>query len=670
MPESLPSNNPLRQIATTWVKKLKAAEKYKKPFSEDAKEASLFFDGEHNWMWRDAYARGERGYNNSIAPPSFRLQLTKVFELVEIFASVIYHRNPVRTVTVIKQPELPLKHMGLDAPAGPNGMPSPEQLQIIETVKMEQQQQEQRKMSAQLLEAYLNWTPVELDLKRQARKVVNEAMIKGAGLFWTELVTIDTSGDAQRPPMKMVGSFYDTVDNLLIDPDFDNEDDMLWCARKCVRPIEEVASTYGIPVEDLKKHFENESSSLRREPKGKKKKETTNELVTYYKIWSKCGMGDRFKDSPKENRGVFDAAGKYCYLVVCEGMEYPLNLPPSIMQEEVDPQTGFPASILPRVSWPIPFFADPNGWPFTMLAFHRKPGYAWPISHIRPAIGLLRMLNWCFSFLATRIATSCETVIAVQKAADETIKEQLLAPSEGGFKILELSELLGRRIEDIVSVFQMPQVTKDLWDIISAILDEFAKATGLSELAYGYTRSSFRSAAEAQIKNENISIRPDNMANELEDCMSTLARREALAARWLLEPQDVVPVLGNIGAAGWGQFVYKADIVTLTRELLYRVEAGSARKPNKASRVEQMQMAVQTLGPILSQLAGSGAVEPFNALMKDWADSLDIDATPYLLPPPPPPAPPGLPPPSGQAAEGEGGPPPPPQVPGELQPQA
>ena len=671
MAESLPSSNPLRQIVNTWVKKLKAAEKYKKPFSDDAKEASQFYDGDHNWMWKDSYARGERGYNSSIAPPSFRMQLNKVFELVEIFSSVIYHRNPVRTVTVMNPTEIPMMNMGLDQPLGPNGMPSEDQMLIIETMKHEQEEREGRKIAATLLEGYLNWTPVELDLKRQARKVVNEAMIKGAGVFWTELVVMDTSGAGEMPPMRMVGSFYDSVDNLLIDPDFDNEDDMLWCARKCVRPLEEVAATYGVPPEDLQKHLDNSAQqSLRKEPKGKKKKDTTNQLVTFYKIWSKTGMGDRFKDSPKENKGVFDTVGKHCYLVICEGVEYPLNLPPSIMQEEIDEQLGIPASIVPRVSWPIPFYCDPHGWPFTMLAFHRKPGYAWPVSHIRPAIGELRLLNWCFSFLATRIATSCETIVAVQKAADETIKEQLLAPSEGGFKIIELSELLGRRIEDIVSVFQMPQVTKDLWDIISAILDEFAKRTGLSELAYGYTRSSFRSAAEAQIKNENISIRPDNMANELEDCMSVLARREALASRWLLEPQDVVPVLGTTVAAALAQNISRRDLVSLTRELLYRVEAGSARKPNKSSRVEQMQMAVQTLGPILSNLAGAGIVDPFNALMKDWADSLDIDAAPYLLPPPPPPAPPpappGLPSPPEQAAEGAGGPP---QVPPELQPQ-
>ncbi len=122
--------------------------------------------------------------------------------------------------------------------------------------------------------------------------------------------------------------------------------------------------------------------------------------------------------------------------------------------------------------------------------------------------------------------------------------------------------------------------------------------------------------------------------------------------------------------------IMRRDIVSLTREFLYRVEAGSSRKPNKATRVEQMQMSVQTLGPILSQLAGSGLVDPFNALMSDWADSLDIDAAPYLLPPPPPAppaAPPGLPSPSGQEAQGEGGSPPPdeppPQPPAELQPE-
>lgn len=656
--QSLPESNPLRQLVRTWTKKFEAALKYKKPFTDDAKEAALFFDGDHNWMWKDAYARGEKGYNSSIAPPAFRMQVNKVFELIEIFGAVIYHRNPVRTITLSQQPDLPPDAYGLPADMA---MLTPDQAQLMQVAQADAEARTSRETARQLLDAYLNYTPNELDLKRQAKKFVNEALMKGMGVLWPELIEIESSGPE---PIRMVGSFYDTVDNLLIDPDFDNMDDMQWCARRCVRPLEEVALEYQIPEEDLARHLDgNTEIKADNEPRNTKKKSgQTQRLVTYYKVWSKCGAGDRFKDAPKESRGVFDTIGKYCYLVICEGVDYPLNLPPSVMQEEVEPQTGVPQSLMLRMSWPVPYFVDPGGWPFVPLAFHPKPGYAWPISHIKPAVAELRMLNWGMSFLASRIATSCETIIAVQKAADQEFKDQLLAPSEGGFKIIELAELLGRRVEDVISTFQLPQVTKDLWDILTAVADQFAQRTGLTELAYGYTRNQFRSAAEATIKQENVSVRPDNMANDLEDAMSTLARREALAARWLLEPKDIAPVLGPMGAIAWERHVAKRDLVSLTRDFLFRVEAGSARKPNKSSRVEQMTLAVQTLGPILAPLATGGVVEPFNALMRDWAMSLDIDATPYLIPPPPPPpeAPLGLPPPpvGPQAASAAGGIPP------------
>ena len=656
--QSLPESSPLRQLVRTWTKKFEAAIKYKKPFADDAKEAAMFYDGDHNWMWKDSYARGEKGYNSSVAPPAFRMQVNKVFELIEIFGAVIYHRNPVRTVTLYKQPDLPPDAYGLPADMA---MLTPEQTQLMGVAQADAQARTSRDVARQLLESYLNYTPNELDLKRQAKKFVNEGLMKGMGVLWPELIEIEASA---AEPIRMVGSFYDSVDNLLIDPDFDNMDDMLWCARRCVRPLEEVAIEYQIPEEDLARHLDgNTEIKADNEPRNTKKKSgQTQRLVTYYKVWSKCGAGDRFKDAPKESRGVFDSLGKYCYLVICEGVDYPLNLPPSVMQEEPDPQTGIPQSVMLGMAWPVPYYLDPGGWPFVPLAFHPKPGYAWPISHIKPAVAELRMLNWGMSFLASRIATSCETIIAVQKAADQEFKDQLLAPSEGGFKIIELAELLGRRVEDVISTFQLPQVTKDLWDILTAVADQFAQRTGLTELAYGYTRNQFRSAAEATIKQENVSVRPDNMANDLEDAMSTLARREALAARWLLEPKDVAPVLGPMGAIAWEQHVAKRDLVSLTRDFLFRVEAGSARKPNKASRVEQMTLAIQTLGPILAPLASGGVVGPFNALMRDWAMSLDIDATPYLIPAPPPPpeAPLGLPPPPAgpQAASAAGGLPP------------
>ena len=65
-------------------------------------------------------------------------------------------------------------------------------------------------------------------------------------------------------------------------------------------------------------------------------------------------------------------------------------------------------------------------------------------------------------------------------------------------------------------------------------------------------------------------------------------------------------------------------------------------------------MAVQTLAPVLQGLIPMGMTGPINALLGDWAKSLDIDPEPYMIPPPPPPQPPPMEPePSASEAEGE-----------------
>lgn len=657
----------LRAIATGWLKKIELSLKHKRPFSEDAREAMCFFDGPHNWFWKDTYARHEYGYNRTISPPGFRMQCNRVFEAVKLFGSVIYHRNPVRSVTPTRYPFVSPDAVGVMDEQSMMAY----QMAAQETVR----RTEVRNAVAMLMEKYLNYTPHELDLKTHSRRVVDEAIIKGMGVWWTEMVELPGS------QVRFVGSFADSVDNFTMDPDATEIEDILWCARRCTHPIDVVARQYGLDREQLKGHLEG-AKPIDREaddqifnedeyPYKGRRVGKSNELVTYWKIWSKTGLGDRLKDVPKELAGSFDGLGDNCYIVVCEGIDYPLNMPPDALAEDVDPNTGVPPTLFRAVQWPIPFWAEANGWPFVPLDFHRKPGYVWPISHIKPGVAELRFLNWALSFIAQRVATSCETMIGVSKAADQDVKDQILAHSDRGFKIVELSETLGRSVNDLISVFQLPDVSPELWRIIDAVTQMFDKRVGLTELAYAMTSSQIRSATEATVKAEQLSVRPDDMANRLEDAMGLLARREAFAARWLLEPQDVEPIIGPVGAAAWAQHIVTMDPATLAREFEYRIESGSARKPNKATRVEQMQAALQTLGPILQGLVPMGVVDPLNALISDWADSLDIDAKPYLIPPPPPPppppeaAPPGLPAPEAPASEEP--PPEAPPLPQELQ---
>jgi hypothetical protein len=652
----MPQDSPLLPIVTRWMNCIKQAQTHKRPFAADADEAMQFFAGDPDFMWRDKYARGERGYNKGMNPPAFRMQVNRVWEAVRLFAAVIHHRNPARTVSpkdypIIGpellgiQPQPPVPMMGPNGPImGPDGQPvmapDPGIQMYQQGMQQQQMMMERRKVVSQLLEDYLNYTPNELDLKRHSRKVVEEAFIKGGGVWWHELYT---------PPgstVKMAGSFYDTIDNIVWDPDADEFEDIRWAARRRTQPIDEVAAKFGLDREDLKGHMQSYESRTEAGERGyeyRKKMGQTNDLVVYWEIYSKTGFGDRLKDAKEDLRGKFDACGPNCYIAIAEGIEYPLNVPPAMLQEEVD-ETGVPQNLFMAVQWPIPFWAEPNsGWPFTLLAWHGKPGYSWPISIIRPGIGELRFINWAMSFLATRIATASQTLIGVAKAADPDLKSKILEKDEGGLKIIEISEAIGRSVNDVISVFQMPGVTSDMYQIIAEVTQLFDRRVGLTELIYGMTRSSMRSAAEAQVKSDQISIRPDDYANILEDALSEVARKEALCARWLVSPQDVVPLLGPMAARAWELHVQAENPEAIAREYSYRVEAGSARKPNLATKSENLNALMQITMPVAQGLLQAGRPELFNQLLRAWGTVNQMDVADYMVQPPPPP-PPGPPP--------------------------
>jgi len=661
--------NPLRPIVKRWLEVIKLGEKHKAPFSRDAKEALGFYSSDPDAMWGNETARGEKGYNKGIDPPPFRMVVNRVWEAVRLFGSVIHHRNPQRTVTPKEYPIIgpallgifpqpPVPQMGPEGPVmGPDGqpvmMPDPGMQQYEQGVQQQQMMWERRKVIAQLLSDYLNYTPNELDLKKHSRKVVDEAFIKGAGVWWHELY---------QPPgatVKLAGSFFDSIDNLVWDPDADEFEDIRWAARRRVRPIDEVAAEFGLTREDLKGHVESYSARADEGTRGyeyKKKNGKTNDLICYWEIYSKTGFGDRLKEADKDLRGKFDALGPNCYIVVAEGVDFPLNAPPALLQEEVD-ETGVPQELFMRAQWPIPFWAEPNGWPFTLLAWHGQPGYSWPVSIIKPGIGELRFINWAMSFLATRIATSSQVLIGVAKAADPDLKAKILERNEGGFNIVEISEAVGRSVNDVISVFQMPGVTQDMYQIIAEVTQLFDRRVGLTELIYGMTRSSFRSAAEAAVKSEQISVRPDDYANTLEDALSEVARKEALLARWLIYPQDVEPLMGPMAAQAWAMHVQQENPENIVREYSYRVEAGSARKPNIATKTENLNNFLQIAMPVAQGLLQAGQPNLFNGLMTTWGRINQMDVSEFLVPPPPPP-PPG--PPPGQE--------PPPEQPPEAPP--
>lgn len=620
-------------ICSAWNGKINLALGVKKRrFQDDADEASRFFNGPHEFIYGAKYATGSKGFQLSneedLPEPTFKMTVNRVAEMVQLFGPVLYHRNPVRQVNPRKPPMPPVEMFG-----DPNNPVT--QMLYLQTKMVVDQERAQDKARAQILEFYLNYTPNELGLKDECRCAIDEAIIKGMGVLWTELYYPKGS------KIKMVGSFYDTVDNLVVDPDLETIRDAQWIARKCIHPLWMVEQEYGLKPGSLRGNMESYNSQgtsqVDDDADYERRRGLSNDLLMYYKVWSRMGIGARLSGQGasqnflEQLRPTLDQLGDYCYLVIVPECPFPLNLPPELVNAH-----GADQEILRRLEWPTPFWAD-DEWPCTPIIFHEVPRSIWPMSHLKPALGEMKFLNWAYSFLAAKIRTTSRDFIAVQKSAAEELKTAIQAGTD-----LSMVEITGDDgpISEIVQFLQHPQFNGDIWKVIQAIEQNFEKRVGLTELIYGMSGKQMRSATEAETKQQQIQVRPDDMAQKVEEAMTQVARKEAIAARWHLDPQDVAPMMGPVGAQMWANLVMGADMFEVVHQLDYRIEAGSTRKPNKERDAQNMQQALQILfAPLMQFAMQTGNFNPVNALIADWAKTIDLDPEKYLFQPPPMPMP-------------------------------
>lgn len=631
--------HPLRSICSAWTEKIRLSWEYKKKrFSDTAADAMALYNGPADYQFDKKYATESKGMvlsSDQNVDPTFRMSTNKVAEMVELFGPSLYHRNPIRQVNPRKVPLPPFELLG---------DPSNPQAALTAQAWMQQvnMMRAADKGRGSLLEFYLNATPELLDLKTECRMAIDEALIKGMGCLWTELYQPYGSS------VRLVGSFFDTVDNCLIDSDMETLRDAKWVARRCVHPAWQIEEEYGLEPNSLRGMYESfqQQAQVNIDPDGEynRVRGVTNDLIVYWKIYSKMGVGGRMKGMMNQAaRDVLAQFGDFVYLVILEGVPYPLNLPPAVTSDPNGMQEA-----ARRLQWPVPFWAD-DSWPFTPISFHWIPRCVWPMSHVCPAMGELKFLNWFYSFLAGKVRTTCRDFIAVKKAAGEEIKTTILNGED--LALIEIEQAHGT-ISEVVQWLQHPAMNGDVFKVAELIEGNAEKRLGLNELIYGESSRQMRSAAEADMKSDQTKIRPDDMAKKVEEAMTEVARKEALAARWCLSDQDVGPIMGPIAGSFWRQLVMSSDLLAVTHQLEFRIEAGSTRKPNRDRDQANMANAIQTLFQPLFQFGmASQNFGPVNKLMSDWCKVMDLDCTGYQLQPlaPPPPA--------GGAPGGPGGPP-------------
>lgn len=609
----------LRSVCYQWTQKIRLADTHKREvFGVFAEECANFYNGPRSWNelmmsgLHGGLSMGMTSLDGTYPEPDFKVTVNKTFEFVTIFGPALYYENPVRTV----KPRMPVQIPWDFFPSEQTWMALMQQENM--RVRMDG-------LRSVLLETYLNWSPFEFRLDRESRSAIDEALIKGRGCAWTELY---------QPPgcnFRVVRTKWESVDDLIIDPDATSLQNATWIARRRCLPSWQIERDFGLRRGSIRGNLESQATQSfvlnSTEMQYNRKRGLTNDLLVFYQIWSKMGLGGRLWNQSPSIRAATEPFGDYCYLVVAETIPFPLNCPPDVYNDPTF--VTDPHKVFTRFAWPTPTWYD-DRWPVACLDFHQQHNCPWPMPHLKAAMGELKFLQWAMSFLLGHMRTSSRDFIAVKKSAAEEIKTTLLEGND--LTLIELEASQGA-VTEVVNFLQHPQVNGDIWKVIEAVETSFDKRVGLTELMYGNEGATqVRSAAEINLRNQNMNVRPADMAKQVEAWMSEVAQNEALTARYHLRGQDVIPLLGLPGALCWNLYVATLDLTEACRQLEYRIESGSTRRPNKEFESQTMTQMAQLIMPVLEAYARStGDLGPLNNLLGDIAKSRSLDPNRFML---------------------------------------
>lgn len=465
------------------------------------------------------------------------------------------------------------------------------------------QRQSKAYTTAKIIERLLNYSPEANDLRTECRIVVDETIIKGHGVWLTEL---EPTPDGTQ---YLVVSNHIPIDDYLIDPDVKREKYGTWVAVRYVEPVWAVEDRHGYDRGTIKgnlcsEKYSGETTSGKESawcPTGgaradKAGETATNDLLVYYKVFSKMGMGGRLKSlKDKEVRSLFDSFGDHCCLLITDTLKHPINLHP----KDVDDKDA--DELKTDLAWPTSFHKI-GEWPTTSLMFHWQD-CSYGMSHIKPGIGELKFLDYAMSHLANKVRTSSQDLVGVIKAAGEELTKQFNTTTVNGYTIVEIEALWGKTVAEVISFLPKPPFNGDIWQVIAAVAERLDKRLGLTELAYGLSTTQSRSALDAKQKQDNFSVRPDDMAAAVEEAAKKLAKKEAYCMAEHYELEDVVVQIGEAAAEAYMELIASKPPENIIRQFNFTIEAGSIRKPSKERDIETQTRKDQTMLPAVTSWA-------------------------------------------------------------------
>jgi hypothetical protein len=473
------------------------------------KKGKTRFDKDFKEIARYGWAN-DFGFEYQTLPKDsfFRAKVALTAQAIKVFGPYLYSNNPHRTVT-------------------PKAWTSPEM---------------QRR--GEVISDYLNYTPEEAGLYQQSRRAIDEAMC-GAGVLWTG-----------RHPTKpyLVTSVYDTVRNLVLDADAADMTQMRRVWRHRVRPRSEVIAEYPEAEKEIKKL----QKATKRIPSAStipgEDSTVVGDLVEYYEGYFSTGLS------------TYEENGELSKLETQIGEDgQPIPIAPDAPLKYLVTEDG---RLIHECEWEIPFWRD-SKWPCSILGFHEYPDSAYPVSPLADALGFQKAINWIVTLLMGKYRFTSRTVLAVVdqngQGLSDTDKDKVLIGSDIEAIALKINGET-KKLQDVIQQFDWGNdYLIHGMNFLSSMEAQFQKASGLYEILYsGQTDTQSRTATDAQVKDRNSMSRVNDMRERVAKWQSEVARKEALAARFLLTRKDIGQVLGPDAAQAWG-FLVKPEMTDITQ---------------------------------------------------------------------------------------------------------
>ncbi len=544
----------------------------------------------------------------------------------------LYARNPVRTVTPTTD--------------------EPEKLAL-----------------SKIVDAYVNATPEDTKLRKHMRKNVDESLLAGRGVTWTK--KDDWTG--------MIATKHVPVRDVILDPDARDISEIQWVAIRVQEPLHVVRRKFGKKATEGLKTTVIGPSDKTAETRQDAGNYLTEELAAvagkstyicrYFVIYSKMGSGLAHGYHREKDHQGSDDGSRFKKIVVAPGFEKPLF------------EGDWDLSLYLDDDWPVGFTdftptltGSKNGSKET------RNGGLWPVSLMKLALPHQEAID----VLATRILNDLllrsRAVFGLFGEAKEQMEKAL--KSGAANVVVKLGdEANGTNANEHLKRYDMGSVDPSFMALLQWNEDKFGEETGLLPVLKGGNggNGQLRSAADVEMKDRNSRSRLEDMNSVVEDAAKDAARREGIAVRLDLEPEEVERVIrgklelnkwkirvivgkrelrpselrdGIWPAAGayfdsqeqatqvaqdlrskelpfshgWAAMYpdepygglqaipTKVDVkevwndtagITpreMALELSYRVEAGSARRPDQNKRIEESEKTVNTVGSILLQL--------------------------------------------------------------------